>query len=203
MSQPVLRHLRRVQALLGHPSDDTNETPPSPTDTATPEKVRRVLKILLKDPWDDYSYVRHIGQTILTLRKASSFQLANIREVSPFEILGDPPILPHIKHPNIAAIEEIYCYDDRIFLVTEHLDVSFAQLQFQKYDLKEREIATILTEVLKGLAYISSLRLSCKNLSQDNIWLSLARDIKLGWFFPHVKHNIYSSTRSSPRSSRS
>ena len=37
------------------------------------------------------------------------------------------------------------------FLVMEHLDVSFAQLEFQKYDLKEREIATILTEVLDTL----------------------------------------------------
>ncbi|KAH6701332.1 hypothetical protein BKA61DRAFT_453638, partial [Leptodontidium sp. MPI-SDFR-AT-0119] len=53
-----------------------------------------------------------------------------------------------IKHPNIAAIEEIYYYNDRIFLVIKHLDVSFAQLEFQKYELEEREIATILTEVL-------------------------------------------------------
>jgi hypothetical protein len=146
MSQPVLRHLRRVQAFLGRPSDDTNEAPP--IDSGTPEKVRTVLKVLLKNPWDDYSYIRHLGQTTLTLRKASSFQLADIREVSHFKVLGDPPILPQIKHPNIAAIEEIYCYNNRIFLVTEHLNVSFAQLELQKYDLKEREIATILTEVL-------------------------------------------------------
>ncbi|KAH9204610.1 hypothetical protein DL95DRAFT_319134, partial [Leptodontidium sp. 2 PMI_412] len=85
-----------------------------------------------------------------------------------------------IKHLNIATIEEIYCYDDRIFLVIEHLDVSFAQLEFQKYELEEREIATILTEVLKGVAFISSLRLSCKDLSQENIRLSLDGDIKLG-----------------------
>ena len=148
MSQPVLRHLRRVQAFLGRPSDDTDEAPPSPTHAGVPEEVRRVLRVLLKDPWDDYSYIRHIGQTTVTLRKASSFQLADIREVSPFEILGDSPVITQIKHPNIAKIEEIYSYDDRTFLVMEHLDVSFTQLEFQKYDLKEREIATILTEVL-------------------------------------------------------
>jgi len=111
-----------------------------------------VLRVLLKDPWDDYSYIRQNGQTTVTLRKASSFQLADIREVSPFEILGDSPVITQIKHPNIAKIEEIYSYDDRTFLVMEHLDVSFAQLQFQKYDLKEREIATILTEVLDALS---------------------------------------------------
>ena len=53
--------------------------------------------------------------------------------------------------PALYDIEEIYYYDDRTFLVMEHLDVSFTQLKFQKYDLKEREIATILTEVLDTL----------------------------------------------------
>ncbi|KAH6714605.1 hypothetical protein BKA61DRAFT_481472, partial [Leptodontidium sp. MPI-SDFR-AT-0119] len=74
-----------------------------------------------------------------------------------------------IKHLNIATTEDIYYYNNRIFVVTEHLNVSFAQLEFQKYDLEEREIATILTKVLKGVTYISSLKLSCKDLSQENI----------------------------------
>ncbi|KAH6701252.1 hypothetical protein BKA61DRAFT_495517, partial [Leptodontidium sp. MPI-SDFR-AT-0119] len=95
-----------------------------------------------------------------------------------------------IKYPNIAAIEEIYCYNDRIFLVIEHLGVSFAQLEFQKYELKEREIATILTEVLKGVAFISSLRLSCKDLSQESIRLSLDGNIKLSWFSPYLPHSL-------------
>ncbi|CAD6446987.1 d60ce641-8cb8-4027-99c2-b249f22b1a73 [Sclerotinia trifoliorum] len=71
----------------------------------------------------------------------------------------------------------------------EHLDVSFAQLEFQKYDLEEREIATILFEVLKGVAYVSSLRLSCRDLSQENIWLSLDGDIKLVLDPQELKHD--------------
>lgn len=97
MSQPVLRHLRRVQAFWHRPFDDNDEASSSSTDSGTPQKVRSVLRVLLKNPWDDYSYIRHLGQTTLTLRKASSFHLADIREVSPFEVLGDPPILPQIK----------------------------------------------------------------------------------------------------------
>ena len=148
MNQPVHRHLKRVQAFLGYPSnDDANNASQRPTDLETPEKVRRMLNVFLKNPWDDYSYVRHLGQTALTIRKSSSFQLADIREVSPFEVLGDPPILPQIKHPNIATINKIYCYNGKIFLVAEYLEVSFTQLQFQKYDLEEREIATIIAEV--------------------------------------------------------
>lgn len=126
MSQPVLRYLRRVQAFWHRSSNNTDEAPLSSTDSGTPQKVRSVLRVLLKNPWDDYSYIRHLGQTILTLRKVLSFYLADIREVSSFEVLGDPLILPQIKHPNIATIEEIYCYDNRIFLVMEYLDVSFS-----------------------------------------------------------------------------
>ncbi|PVH79398.1 hypothetical protein DL98DRAFT_516146, partial [Cadophora sp. DSE1049] len=63
MSQPVLRHLRRVQAFWRRPSDDTDEAPSSSTDSGTPQKVRSLLRVLLKNPWDDYSYIRHLGQT--------------------------------------------------------------------------------------------------------------------------------------------
>jgi serine/threonine protein kinase len=196
MSQPVHRRLKKAKAFLGRPSNDTNNVRSTSTDSGAPEKVRRMLRILLKSPWDDFSYIRHLDQTMLAVRKASSFQLAEIREVSSFDVLGDPPILPHVQHPNIATLYDIYCDDDRIFLITEHLEVSFAQLKFQEYELEERAIATILAEVprypqrqsghglqrqvLKGVAYISSLRLSCKNLSQKNVWLSLDGEIKLG-----------------------
>jgi len=151
MSQQVYRHLRRVQGLLGYLSDETNNALPKLTTSETPEKVRRMLKILLKNPWHDYASIRHLGQTILVLRKSSYFQLAELREVLSFDVLGDSPILPQIKHPNIATINEIYCHNDKIFLIAEYLEVSFTQLKVEKYDLKEREIATIIAEVLETL----------------------------------------------------
>ena len=147
MSQQVYRHFRRVQAILGYPLDNTNDAPPRPIESETPENVRRMLKVLLKDPWEDYTSIRHLGKTTLALRKASYFQLAELREVSSFKVLGDQPIFPQIEHPNVATINEIYCHDNRIFLVAEYLEVSFTQLEVQKYDLKEREIATIIAEV--------------------------------------------------------
>ncbi|KAG9228714.1 hypothetical protein BJ875DRAFT_388839 [Amylocarpus encephaloides] len=180
MTQPVHRHLRRVQAFLGRPSENTGEDPPRSIGSGTSHKARRIFRVLLQDPWDDYTFIRDCGQTKLALRKASSFQLAEIREVSASDALEDPLILCQIIHPNIATINEIYCCDERIFYITEYLEVSFAQLGVQRYDLKEREIATIIAEVLKGIAHISSLRLSCKDLSQENIRLSLDGCIKLG-----------------------
>jgi serine/threonine protein kinase len=146
MSQPTIyRRLKRVKGILGGPPD-ANEIRSTPAESGTPEKVRRMLKILLKNPWDDYTYIRRVDQVTLVRYKAPSFQLANIREVPSFDVLI-PPILPKIQHPNIATIYDIYSHDNRAFLVTEHLDVPFAWLEFEKYELEEREIATIIAEV--------------------------------------------------------
>jgi hypothetical protein len=65
MSQLVHGHLRKVQAFLGHPSDNTNNAPLRPTDSGSTEKVRRMFRVLLKNPWDNYTYIRHLSQTIL------------------------------------------------------------------------------------------------------------------------------------------
>ncbi|PVH72561.1 hypothetical protein DL98DRAFT_539097 [Cadophora sp. DSE1049] len=92
----LLRRLARHEVVFwGHLSDDTNKTPLSPTDLGTPEKVRRVFKVLLKNPWDDYSYIRHFGQTILILRKESSFQLADIRTLGENRSIRAIPNLVH------------------------------------------------------------------------------------------------------------
>lgn len=96
MSQPGHRRLKKAKAFLGRLSNNTNDVRLTPTDLGEPKKVRRMLRILLKSPWDDYSYIRHLNQIILALRKASAFQLAEIQEVSSFDVLGDPLILPHV-----------------------------------------------------------------------------------------------------------
>jgi len=148
MSQPVHPRLRRIRAFLGYPSDNINNNAlPRLTDSETPEKVRRMLKILLKNLWDDYINIRQLGQRSLALYKASFFQLVDIRGVSPFEVLGNPPILPYINYLNIATINEIFYNNSKIFLVTKYLKVSFTQLRLYMYNLEKREIATIIAEI--------------------------------------------------------
>lgn len=149
MSQLEKPRLRRAKVFLGRPNNDSIVVHSKSSDLATPDKVRRMLRILLKSPWDDYRYIRHLGQAKLAQRKDSSFQLTEIREVSELGIAGEPPILPRIQHPNIATIHDIYSHNNTIFSVTEHLEVSFAQLEVQKYDLEEREIATIIASVCR------------------------------------------------------
>jgi hypothetical protein len=81
-------------------------------------------------------------------RKASYFKLANIRQCHSSDVLDEQPrLLSSIQHPNIATVYDLYCDDDKIFLVTEHLHISISQLDFQKYELEEWEMATIMAEV--------------------------------------------------------
>ncbi|PMD60256.1 uncharacterized protein K444DRAFT_485539, partial [Hyaloscypha bicolor E] len=138
------------------------------------------LRILLGDPWDDYDFIRYLGQDMVARRKASYFKLVNIRQCQSSDALEQSRLLSSIQHPNIATVCGLYCDGDKIFLVTEHFHISILQLELQKYELEEWEIATIIVEVLKGIAYISSLKLSCKNFSGANVGLTLAGEIKLG-----------------------
>jgi serine/threonine protein kinase len=118
------------------------------TELVQPKTVHRILRIFLGDPWDDYNVVRYLRQDMIARRKASYFKLVNIRPCQTSDILDEQPrILSSIQHPNIATVYDIYCDDDKVFLITEHLHLSILQLDFQKYELEEWEIATIIAEV--------------------------------------------------------
>ncbi|KAH8799383.1 hypothetical protein F5884DRAFT_758410 [Xylogone sp. PMI_703] len=221
MSQFGIPHrLKRIKAKLPMTlRDSSEEVTKSSTDSrsgtvaVTPGTTHRFLRILLGQPWDDYDYIHHLGQEILASRKASYFKLVNIRQCQSSHVLEQRQILSSIQHPNIAAVYDVYCNNDETFLVMEHLGISLSQLEFQKYELEEWEIATITAEVpisprmampclqsqvLKGVTYISSLELSCKHLSMANIRFSLAGEIKLVLDFQTLYHDhLYEGSKTS------
>ncbi|KIM93201.1 hypothetical protein OIDMADRAFT_94479, partial [Oidiodendron maius Zn] len=139
-----------------------------------------ILRILLRDPWEDYDYIMHLDQGILAVHRGSSFKIVSIQQFHCAEILQQTRMFSSIQHPNIASIYDIYCHDENHFLIMEHLSVRISHLDIQNHELEEWEIATIILEVLKGVVHISSLRISCKELSSDNIRLSLDGELKLG-----------------------
>lgn len=56
--------------------------------------------------------------------KASYFNLVVIWELPSFNALKHYQILLSIQHPDIAATYNVYCYEDRVFVGVEHLNVS-------------------------------------------------------------------------------
>ncbi|KAH6666160.1 kinase-like domain-containing protein [Halenospora varia] len=141
-----------------------------------------MLRILLGDPWDDYDYVYSLRQDMVAKRKVPYFKLVNIRQCHSSDAIEQSRLLSRIQSPNIATVYALYCDGNNISIVTEYLGIHLSQLELQKYHLEEWEMATIIAEVLKGIAYISSLKLSCRNISGANIRLSLDGEIKLGKF---------------------
>ena len=99
--------------------------------------------IKFETPWRDYDYIKRRGQIILVRQRSSYFRLANMQESPASNVIQQTKVLARVSHPNIASIYGLYCYTDKILLVTEHLDISLDQLDFQSYALEEWEIATI------------------------------------------------------------
>ncbi|KFY50759.1 hypothetical protein V495_00100 [Pseudogymnoascus sp. VKM F-4514 (FW-929)] len=116
------------------------------------------------------------GYNVTVVRQRSSyFRLANMQESPAANIVQQSQVLARVSHPNIASIYGVYSYIDKLLVVTEHLDISLAQLDFQSYKTEEWEIATIVAEVLKGLTYMSSKDISCQDLTTASIRLSYGK----------------------------
>jgi hypothetical protein len=124
--------------------------PSQSTEQQTTIMVRRMIRIKLRSPWDDYTYIRHLDHACLA-RNNSCFKLVNIQELSNFVGTQQLPILSCVQHLNVAAIYDIYSYDNKVFPIIEPLEISFAELEVQKYRLEEWEIATIIMEVIYSL----------------------------------------------------
>ena len=109
----------------------------------------RLLRVWLRSPWNDYSSIGALslsGESQLAYRIGGYFQKASIKVFScsggSMQILQQ---LSHIQHPNLATIYDVYCYEDKICMAIEYLELSLAELDFQSFELEEWEVATIIT----------------------------------------------------------
>lgn len=106
--------------------------------------VKRILRVLLRDPADDFHYIMRLAQGTLAIRKGS-FHVVSIQ---PFQhVLQQMRMLADLQHPNIASIYDVYSHGEEQFLIMEHLSVHLSHLEVQEHELEEREIATIISEV--------------------------------------------------------
>ena len=191
-----LRHLEIFKAILPSSSKLIGDLYSGPTKSATPNLVKKLVRIFIEDPWNDYEYIQDLGQVMLARHKAFYFKLVDIRQLHCVEPPQEVQILSRIQHPNVASLHDIYCFDSKTFLIGEHLEFGISQLELQNYELEEWEIATIIKEVsavccylkgpdlrlqvIRGVAHISSLTLSCKELSKEHVRMSINGEIKIG-----------------------
>ncbi len=116
-------------------------------DETTPTQPATMFTIKFESPWVEYEYIRQSDQVTVVRQRSSYFRLANMRESPATNTIQQSQVLARVSHPNIASIYGVYSYIDKLLVVTEHLDISLAQLDFQSYEVEEWEIATIVAEV--------------------------------------------------------
>ena len=143
-----LNRMQRAKTVFPGSSRSSQEVHSETIPPKTTKTVKRILRILLRDPWDDYDYIMHLDQGILAIHRGSSFKIVSIQQFHCAEILQQTRMFSSIQHPNVASIYDIYCHDENYFLIMEHLSVRISHLEIQNHELEEWEIATIILEVI-------------------------------------------------------
>ena len=113
------------------------------------QKLRRLMTLEFKNPKEDYTFIHEIrsNQGMLVCHRKRRSQLAVIRESFSQMPLQMLEVLAHLQHPNFADTLDLYFHDSKLYIVSEHLDVSMLDLEFERLAPEEWEIATIIGEV--------------------------------------------------------
>jgi hypothetical protein len=145
--------LRRVKSGLTVSSSPSAGT--RSTELISPKNAKRIARILLKSPRDDYDSIQQLDQCVLAKHKTQYFKVVNIKQLDCADVLELSQTLFTLQHVNIASLYDIYRSEDQAFLVSEHLHICISQLGMQD-DLWEWEIATIFSEVLVASTLMDS-----------------------------------------------
>jgi serine/threonine protein kinase len=84
------------------------------------------------------------------------------------------------RHPNIVRLFQAYLHGGTYWLVMELCEGGSLQEFFLSNVLKEKEIAYVVREALKGLVHMHRQGMVHRDLKPDNIFLHISGDVKLG-----------------------
>jgi hypothetical protein len=112
-----------------------------------PNTIKAIIRILLRNPQDDYYYASYTDRGILAVQKSSFFKVVSVQQFNCDDIIQQARILSRIQHPNVASAYDLYCYNEQNFLVMDYLSLRISHLETQEHELEEWEIATIVSEV--------------------------------------------------------
>ncbi|APA13371.1 predicted protein [Sclerotinia sclerotiorum 1980 UF-70] len=180
MTDRMTPSLHRTPARLGNNSAQSSAK--LATTSNDRAKQGNLLRVWLTSPWGDYQSIAPITAKgcLLACRKGDYFEKVTIGVYEGDDTLQFLQALSVIQHANISKILDIYCDENKIFIASEYFELSLVDLDFQMFEFDEWEIATIITEVLKGSEYLLCQGVSCKELSMLNIRLSINGDVKIG-----------------------
>jgi hypothetical protein len=150
-SYPTLHRVPSNHNLRGN-LKTTSQTHTSDVMLPKRDRIKHLLRLWGKSPWEDFQEIRISDGLAIVLRRGSYFQMHTIRSIVYQGDFGDVGYFADITHPNIASIHDLYFFDEKLHLVGEYLQLSLDELNFHYFQLEEWEIATIMTSVRKHYA---------------------------------------------------
>eukprot|EP00918_Siedleckia_nematoides_P023089 GHVU01049753.1.p1 GENE.GHVU01049753.1~~GHVU01049753.1.p1 ORF type:complete len:254 (+),score=38.37 GHVU01049753.1:67-828(+) len=96
-------------------------------------------------------------------------------------------LLKKLNHPNVVRMRESFTYEGCLVTIQEHcilgdLSESIMNLKAENRLLRQSELLRILVQVLEGLRYLHSERITHRDLKPGNLFVSEGGTIKIGDF---------------------
>ncbi|KAI9893030.1 MAG: hypothetical protein M1814_000914 [Vezdaea aestivalis] len=178
------------------------DAPPVPPKTKTPWKGPPVSaptpswipsgpsKSVVKSapPWQAYEPVLDViqghGLTLATSRKAGG-QIKAIRTLRKKPALFEQAeLLTALKHVGIIGVDEIYRASEKIYVVTDYVRFTLAEVTAVVRRFKETQIRYIVHAVLAALEYLRSKSLNYGHVDLQAVRVTYGGVVKLGRSLP-------------------
>lgn len=160
--------------------------------TLSYEEFEKILR--RENPRQYYSHLVSIGQggfgEVFTCESVSSGKKVAMK-VMPAASLSADFLQKHtneieamrrLNHPNIVQFEDVFYYDNQVWLVMEYCDGGTLENLYLEVYLSESEIAYFIRQICIGLNYLHIQQLAHLDIKAENILLNLNGGIKIADF---------------------
>ncbi|KAH6714533.1 kinase-like domain-containing protein [Leptodontidium sp. MPI-SDFR-AT-0119] len=125
-------------------------------------------------------YDVELGGTIeVAIRKAPPVKLVHVRAFTTQAAPKTLHVYRQLQHRNIVTAFEAFTTDNGLYIVLEHMPLSLERIVRSPAYPNERQLATILGQVVTGMAYLAAERFEHGSLTCSNILLNTDGDVKI------------------------
>ncbi|ETN44454.1 uncharacterized protein HMPREF1541_10635 [Cyphellophora europaea CBS 101466] len=139
-------------------------------------------KAIKESPWKYYEKIYDLelaGEVEVAVRKADPNELVHVRT---FTSPGAEKALyryQHLQHANIVTALDAFTTDTGLFLVVEAMPISLERMVQSPAYPNEAQLAAIMGQLLKGIAYLEAEGLEHGSLCCSNILLDTDGTLKI------------------------
>ncbi|EKG09499.1 hypothetical protein MPH_13459 [Macrophomina phaseolina MS6] len=165
-----------------------------------PQTTYSEVPFSYKNPNKSYAPILALGEErnliLVTSKDETSGKIFAIKRLLSFSQARNPQIR-QVPHENVVTIREMMLHENFIFIVYEKMRICLADIIALPIEIDEHHVATICTEVLKGLQHMHEvLNLRHGAITRTSILFSEDGVVKIGNFDQALWREIHSDTAS-------